>query len=72
MIVDATDEEGRELHAEGRAVSRMILPGSTSICINTSIVWTINGAVVHGEDQDVWPIKEYRIALGTQPAQPRP
>jgi hypothetical protein len=60
MIVDATDEHGRVLHAEGRAVSRMILPGSTSICINTSMEWTINGAIVHGEDQDVWPIKEFR------------
>ncbi len=67
MIIDATDEEGRELHAQGRAVSRMILPGSTSICINTSIEWTINGAVVHGEDQDVWPIKDYRRPTTNQP-----
>jgi hypothetical protein len=60
MIIDATDEQGRSLRAEGRALSRMILPGATSICINTSIEWTINGAVVNGEDQDVWPVKEYR------------
>jgi hypothetical protein len=62
MTIEATDERGRQLHAEGRALSRMILPGSTSICINTSIEWRINGAVVHGEDQDVWPINEYRLA----------
>jgi hypothetical protein len=62
MVIDATDEQGRDLHAEGRAVSRMILPGSTSICINTSMEWTIDGAIVHGEDQDVWPVKEYRTA----------
>lgn len=62
MTIDSTDERGRELHAEGRAISRMILPGATSICINTSIEWTIDGAVVHGEDQDVWPIKDHRLA----------
>jgi hypothetical protein len=60
MTVDAIDELGRELHAEGRAISRLVLPGSTSICINTSMEWTIDGAVVHGEDQDVWPNKEFR------------
>jgi hypothetical protein len=62
MTIEATDERGWHLHAEGRALSRMILPGATSICINTSIEWRINGAVVHGEDQDVWPINEYRLA----------
>jgi hypothetical protein len=67
MTIDATDERGRELHAEGHARSRMILPGSSSICINTSVEWTIDGVVVHGEDQDVWPIKEYRTAAGTRP-----
>jgi hypothetical protein len=25
----------------------------------------ITGAVVHGEDQDVWPTKDYRIAATT-------
>jgi len=63
MVVDATDEDGRELHAEGQAKSRMILPGSTTICINTAIEWNIAGTIVHGEDQDVWPIKDYRAAV---------
>ncbi|MET0782413.1 MAG: hypothetical protein ABWZ16_12965 [Microbacterium sp.] len=61
MTVHAVDELGRDLHAEGRAVSRLVLPGSTNICINTSLEWTIDGVVVHGEDQDVWPNKEFRI-----------
>jgi hypothetical protein len=59
MTVEAVDEFGRELHAEGRALSRLVLPGSTSICINTSMEWTIDRATVHGEDQDVWPMKEF-------------
>jgi hypothetical protein len=63
MVIEATDEQGRELHAQGRALSRMILPGSTTICVNTSMEWTINGTIVHGEDQDVWPIKEYRLTV---------
>ncbi|MFM2072594.1 MAG: hypothetical protein RLZZ623_2857 [Actinomycetota bacterium] len=66
MVVDAVDELGRALHAEGRAASRMILPGSASICINTSMEWTINGTTVHGEDQDVWPLKDYQARRHTQ------
>lgn len=60
MTVDATDERGRALHADGRASSRMILPGSTSICINTLVQWQVDGVTIWGEDQDVWPIKDYR------------
>ena len=60
MIIDAIDDRGRDLRAEGQAVSRMILPGSTSICINTLLRWTVDGNVFWGEDQDVWPIKDYR------------
>ncbi|MDE3205048.1 MAG: hypothetical protein KGQ66_12625 [Acidobacteriota bacterium] len=60
MTIDAADEQGRALHAEGVALSRMVLPGSTSICINTLMRWDIGGATIWGEDQDVWPIKDYR------------
>lgn len=60
MEIEAVDEHGRPLRARGEALSRMVLPGSTSICINTAMRWDIDGQVVHGEDQDVWPIKEFR------------
>ena len=59
MTVEAVDELGRQLYAEGRAISRLVHMGSTSICINTSMEWSIDGVVVHGEDQDVWPMKEF-------------
>ena len=59
MTVEAVDELGRQLYAEGRAISRLVHMGSTSICINTSMEWSIHGVVVHGEDQDVWPMKEF-------------
>jgi hypothetical protein len=61
IVIDAEDELGRTVHAEADAVSRMILPGSTTICINSSLRYTIDGRVVHGEDQDVWPIDDWRI-----------
>jgi hypothetical protein len=38
----------------------MILPGATNICVNTALPWLIDGRTVHGEDQDVWPLKEWR------------
>jgi hypothetical protein len=56
--LDATDTLGRQLQATADAASRMILPGATSICVNTALPWAIDGRTVHGEDQDVWPIKE--------------
>jgi hypothetical protein len=58
--IDAEDELGRTVHAEAEASSRMILPGSTTICINSVLRYTIDDRVVHGEDQDVWPIDEWR------------
>ena len=60
MVIDAEDELGRTVHAEADGISRMILPGSTTICINTSLRFSIDGRTVHGEDQDVWPIDEWR------------
>jgi hypothetical protein len=63
ISLDATDTLGRELHAEARATSRMVLPNAASICICTALPWTIGGHTVHGEDQDVWPISEWRQTL---------
>lgn len=63
MRIEATDEAGRTLHAVGRAASRMVLPGSSSICVNTLMEWTLDGRTVHGEDQDVWPLDAFRRSL---------
>lgn len=59
----ATDSLGRELHARSEAKSRMILPHSTAVCVNSVLPWVIDGRVVYGEDQDVWPIHQWRQAL---------
>jgi len=66
ISTSVTDEAGRRVTATATALSRMILPGATSICINTSLRWTITdeagGTVeVDGEDQDVWPVNAWRV-----------
>ncbi len=53
--LEIRDESGRALGATGEAVSRMILPGATSVCVNTLMRWVVGGQTVWGEDQDVWP-----------------
>lgn len=65
IVEDLRDESGRSITATATASSRLVLPGSTSICINTSLRWTVTdgaGCTVEmdGEDQDVWPINEWR------------
>ena len=58
--LEATDVLGRQVHGTADASSRMVLTGATSICVNTALAWVIDGRTVHGEDQDVWPIKQWR------------
>ena len=67
------DELGRTTTGRAEAVSRLILPGSTSLCTNTALRWSIDGRELHGEDQDVWPLHELRTrrALTRQRRPPR-
>jgi hypothetical protein len=58
--LEVVDELGRTTAGRAEAVSRLVLPGSTSLCTNTALRWTVDGADLHGEDQDVWPLKEWR------------
>jgi hypothetical protein len=59
--LEIVDERGRTTVAHADGTSRMILPHATSVCVNTSLRWTVDGDQVDGEDQDVWPIKEWRL-----------
>jgi hypothetical protein len=59
--LEVIDEHGRTTSGHAESASRMILPGSTSVCVNTALRWTLDGRPVAGEDQDVWPIKEWRL-----------
>ncbi len=65
--LDATDTDGRVLHADAEAVSRMALGGGgTGVTINTMLRWSVDGARVGwGEDQEVWSLearREHRAA----------
>lgn len=62
MQIEATDIEGRTLHASGEVESRCVLNGPRGICINSSIRWLVNGKTAYGEDQDVWRLDQWRAA----------
>ena len=70
IVVEADDELGRPLHAEGRSVSRMAMPipGVHGVVWTSLVEWTINGVAAWGEDQEPWPIEawstERRAARG--------
>lgn len=59
LSIEVRDELGRVTAARAEAVSRLFLPGATSLCLNSSLRWTVDEETVHGEDQDVWPLKEW-------------
>jgi hypothetical protein len=67
IVLDATDSDGRELHAEAGAVSRMALTASGSgVTINTMLRWSIADRVGWGEDQEVWSQPAFREHRGTK------
>ncbi len=65
--LEATDSEGRVLHADADAVSRMALGGGgTGVTVNTMLRWSVDGARSGwGEDQEVWSLnarRDYRAS----------
>lgn len=59
--VEAVDELGRELHAEGRCVNQFGLLLNPNIwCVNCLTEWTFDGASAWGEDHDNWTPYGYR------------
>lgn len=67
MRIQARDAQGRELVAEGRALSRMVLSVPRGTTLNSFLEWRIEGVagLGHGEDQDVWRHDQWRTALQT-------
>lgn len=57
--IEAKDELGRDLYAEGRRLSGIIINRHSFIDSNGLIEWTINGHKGHGEDQDMWPVHDW-------------
>jgi hypothetical protein len=62
VVLDATDSDGRELHAVADAVSRMALTGGGSgLTVNTMLRWSVDGdRTGWGEDQEVWSLPARR------------
>ncbi len=59
MTITGKDNLGRELHAEGRRLSGIIINRHSFIDSNGLMEWTINGHTGHGEDQDMWPVHDW-------------
>lgn len=61
VTINATDAEGRELHAVGRSISKMAMPipGVHAVVWTSLMSWTINDVSAWGEDQEPWPIAEW-------------
>jgi hypothetical protein len=58
--ISAVDEAGRSFSARGAGLSHLLLPHATSNTMCTVVMWDLDGREVAGEDQDVWPIKDWR------------
>jgi hypothetical protein len=65
----AADTDGRALHAEADAVSRMALSGGgTGVTINTMLRWDVDGGRIGwGEDQEVWSLEARREHRAARP-----
>jgi hypothetical protein len=59
VLIDATDAAGRELHAAGEVMSRIVINRHTFIDINGLVSWDIDGDAGWGEDQDMWPVHTF-------------
>lgn len=59
IVIDAVDEHGRKLHAEGKRLSGITLIRHSFIDNNGLIEWSIDGKTGHGEDQDMWPVHDW-------------
>lgn len=62
ITIDATDAEGRRLHAVGAPASRIIVNRHTFIDINSLVRWDLDGETAWGEDQDMWPVHAFAAA----------
>ena len=73
ITVDAETEDGQRVRGHARAVSRLLLSMGNHVCACTLLDWTVDGERLAGEDQDVWPISQWRAmrvasltAIGTE------
>ena len=61
VVLDIRDELGRDLHAEGRCLNRlMVALNPNLITVNCLAEWTFDGLTAHGEDHDNWSAASIR------------
>lgn len=60
ISLDARTEDSQRILGEARGVSRLLLSIGNHICACTLLAWDLEGEHLVGEDQDVWPIHEWR------------
>jgi hypothetical protein len=55
VVIDGTDELGRELHAEGRCLNKLGIHLNPNLfTVNCLTEWTFDGITAFGEDHDNW------------------
>ncbi|MGV0793199.1 DUF7065 domain-containing protein [Mycolicibacterium sp. XJ1819] len=58
--VEAETEGGERISGYARGESRLLLSTANHICACTLLSWEVDGTRLAGEDQDVWPMHEWR------------
>jgi hypothetical protein len=55
VVIDAVDESGRTLHAEGRCLNKLgLFLNPNLFTVNCLTEWTFDGVTAFGEDHDNW------------------
>jgi hypothetical protein len=66
ITIEAADELGRPVQAEGTAQSRQVFTAYPSMfCWNSLVKWSYDGVECFGEDQDVWHPRRWRDYAAT-------
>jgi hypothetical protein len=61
VVLDITDEAGRGLHVEGRALNQLAFPINPNLfTINCLTEWRFDGITAYGEDHDNWSAASIR------------
>lgn len=61
ITVDVETEDGDRARGRATGTSRLLLSVGNHVCACTVLDWDIDGERLSGEDQDVWPIAEWRL-----------
>ena len=69
--IEAEDQLGRKLSAQGEAQSRIIINRHSFIDSMSLVRWSLDGTEAWGEDQDIWPIERWAAYVRRKGAERR-